>query len=160
MVGTMISNTVRAMRDFQEKNCIKSQCMTNAQYLYDIIKHNSSRNVKVKPVIVVSIDYETETTTCVGGHLIVELDDDTILEPSYDVFSLKNKSYFDNIKSLMDSYENELKIISELKSILKESISLFITFVKIAEQINNGELLINDKEFYDNQADYIESFVI
>ena len=28
--------------------------------------------------------------------------------------------------------------------------------MKLAEQINNGEFIICDKQFYNNQADYIE----
>jgi hypothetical protein len=146
----MISNIVLSMREFQKTHCIKEQCVTNAQYLYDCIKVNSLYNVKVKPVIVVSFDNVTKSVVCVGGHLIVVLDDETIFEPSYDVFALKNKSYFDNIKMLMDSYDNELK------TILKKSICYFIPFVKLAERINNGELVICDKDFYNNQADYID----
>jgi len=41
----------------------------------------------------------------------------------------------------------------------KKTISEFINFTKLAERINNGELLICDKKFYDNQADYIESII-
>lgn len=148
----IISKLVISMREFQKINCIKEQCVTNVQYLYDCIKMNNLYNlkVKVKPVIVVSFDKETKTIICVGGHLIVESDDGTIFEPSYDIFRLKNKTYFYNIKNLMDSYDNELK--TDIKTI----ICLFIRFVKLAEQINNGELVICDNEFYNNQADYIE----
>jgi hypothetical protein len=32
-----ISNIILSMREFQKKNCIKEQCVTNVQYLYDCI---------------------------------------------------------------------------------------------------------------------------
>jgi hypothetical protein len=104
-----IAKIIRSMREFQEKNGIKKQCVTNAQYLYDCIKINhSSANVKVKALMVISTDDYAETCTCVSGHLaIILVDDETLIDPSYDVFSLKNKSYFDNIKDLMDSFDDK-----------------------------------------------------
>uniref|UniRef100_A0A6C0LE21 Uncharacterized protein n=1 Tax=viral metagenome TaxID=1070528 RepID=A0A6C0LE21_9ZZZZ len=158
MTERFISNVVIGMREFQRINCIKNECVTNVQYLYDCFKINSASAIKAKPVIVVSIDDETQTFICVGGHLIILLDDnETIIDPSYDVFSLKNKSYYDNIKDLMDSFNNESKEI--LKQIFQKSISKFLEFIKLADRINNGELVICDKKFYNNQADYIEKIV-
>ena len=69
--SALIGNIILSMREFQEKNSIKKQCITNAQYLYDIIKMNSSNDVKVKAVIVVSSDKDTGTLVIVGGHLVV-----------------------------------------------------------------------------------------
>jgi len=157
----LISNVILCMRDFQEKNCIKKQCVTNTQYLYDCIRMNTSSKVKAKPVIVVSIDDELHTFLCVGGHLVIVLDDDTIIEPSYDIFSLKNKSYFDNIKDFMNSFDNKSNCMNEelnkeFTFMLKKSVGHFLNFIKLAERINNGELVICDKDFYNNQADYIE----
>ncbi len=152
-----IAKIIRSMREFQEKNGIKKQCVTNVQYLYDCIKINhSSANVKVKALMVISTDNDAETCTCVSGHLaIILVDDETLIEPSYDVFSLKNKSYFDNIKDLMDSFDDKdsLKKKFDIKKIVLDH----IYFMKLAEQINNGELTIADKKFYNDQADYIEN---
>lgn len=149
----MISNIVISMREFQEKNCIRKQCVTNTQYLYDCIKMNTLSDVKVKPVIVLSTDKETSTFTMISGHLVVVLldDNETIIDPSYDVFILQNKSYFDNIKDLMDNCDNETR------QFVKKGISDFINFITLAERINNGECVICDKEFYNRQADYIEN---
>jgi hypothetical protein len=150
----MISNVAFCMREFQKTNCIKYQCITNVQYLYDCAKINTALKIKAKAFIVVSLNDKTNTLTCVGGHLVVvSLNDnntESIIDPSYDVFSLKNKLYFDNIKKLMDQYTD----IS--KEAFKQSISDFLYFIKLAERINNGELVICDKQFYDSQADYIE----
>jgi hypothetical protein len=165
----IISNIILSMREFQAKNNIKNQCVTNTQYLYDVIRKNTTNNVKVKAVIVASSNNETNTFFCVGGHLVVELsgpDELITIEPSYDVFSLKDKSYFDNIKDFTNmfkdsnnnyDYDKEQKII--VTDLIEQSIRHFIKFKKLAEQINNGELLICDKEFYNNQADYIETLL-
>ena len=150
----LIANIILSMREYQKENNIKKQCVTNAQYLYDIIKMNSISNVKTKAVFVFSYNNEEDTAIFVGGHLVVELDDETIIEPSYDIFCLKNKSYFDNIKDLVNIFDNknELKTKFDIKKLICDHIH----FMKISEQINNGELLITDKEHYNKQADYIE----
>jgi hypothetical protein len=153
----MFSNIVLSMMEFQKINNIKNQCVTNVQYLYDCVKMNhKSWNVKVKPVIVLSIDdNETKMLRFVSGHLILLLDNnETIIDPSYDVFSLKNKSYFDNVKDFLDNFDDNSKAF--IKENLKKIICDFVDFAKLAERINNGELLICDEEFYNNQADYVE----
>ena len=144
------------MREFQKKNCITKQCVTNTQFLYDCIKMNTrSSNVKVKAVLGFSNDDATSTGVFVGGHLVLILDDnETVIDPSYDIFRLKNISYYDNVKDLIDIFKDktELKKRFDLKTLFSEHIQ----FMKLAEQINNGEFIITDKQFYDNQADYIE----
>ena len=149
-----MSNIILSMREFQEKNRIKKQCITNAQYLYDCIKQNSNNNVKAKAVIAFSNNDETDTATFVAGHLVVVIDDDLIVDPSYDTFCLKNISYFDNIKDFIDSFDD--KDILKTKIDIKKIIYQHIKFTKYAEQINNDEFLITDKKFYHDQADYIE----
>jgi len=147
---THITNITLSMREFQKINGVTRQCVTNTQYLYDTIKSNTNSNVKVQPVIVISTD--VTTLRCIV-HLVVVLDDKTIIDPSYDVFSLNNKSYYDNIKDFM------FNVRSTDRHLLKKSITDFICFIKLAERINNGELLICDILFYNQQADYIEKNV-
>ena len=151
-----ISNIVLSMREFQKNNGIKKQCVTNTQYLYDIIKMNNINNVKAKAVFVFSSDDDTDTGVFVGGHLVVILDDETIIEPSYDIFCLKNKSYFDNIKDLMDMFNDNDKVNLKSRLDIKKIVCDHIHFIKLAEQINNGQLTITEKKFYNHQADYIE----
>jgi hypothetical protein len=153
----LLLNIINSMRKFQEVNLIKKQCITNSQYLYDIIISNryfTRDEIRVKAVIVVSSDEELDTFTFVGGHLVLVFDDGSIIDPSYDIFSLKNRSYFDNIKDVMDSFKNEDKEL--LKTNFKKGFVDHIHFMKIAEQINSGECLITEKQFYNDQADYIE----
>ena len=156
-VSMKIGNVILSMREFQKENNIKRECVVNTQYLRDIIKMNSSSNVKVKAVLVFAhyIDENgISTSKSIGGHLVVQIDDDkTVFDPSYDVFCLENKSYFDNIKDfmdlIMDMYGN--KNFIDIKKVLSDHIQ----FIKIANRINNGAHG-GDKKFYNNQADYIE----
>ena len=154
-----ISNIILSMREFQKEKFITKQCVTNTQFLYDIITTNCiGIDVKVKAVIVVSTDDETNSFTFVGGHLVLVLNDETIIDPSYDVFSLKNKSYFHNIKDVMDSFDNKSKEI--IKTKFKNEMGFHIQFMKIAEQKNNNKHIITEKQFYHNQADYIEKLYV
>jgi hypothetical protein len=154
-----ISNIILSMRKFQKNNNIKKQCLTNTQYLYDIIKSNNINNVKVKAVFALSNNYDTDTSVFVGGHLILVLDNDVIIDPSYDIFSLKNISYFYNIKDLINTTNTTLSVNNKnkLKTIYRELMCNHCRFIKLAERINNGELIITDKIHYNNQADYIEN---
>lgn len=149
-----IANIILSMREYQKENNIKKQCVTNAQYLYDTIKMNSNSNVKTKAVFVFSNNNEEDTAIFVGGHLIVILDDETIIEPSYDIFCLKNISYFDNIKDLVNIFDDKVCLNSKID--IKKLIYDHIHFMKISDQINNGEFIITDKKHYNKQADYIE----
>jgi hypothetical protein len=151
----LISNIILSMREFQKKNNIKNKCAANTQYLYDTIIMNSGSNVKAKAVFVVSIDDETDTTILVGGHLVVILGDETMIDPSYDIFCLKNKSYFDNIKDLIDMFDNKDKDKLKTKIDIKKLVCDHIEFMKIAERMNNGQHIITEK-FYNEQADYIK----
>ena len=105
-------------------------------------------NVKVKAVI--GILLHEHRTIIYAGHLVVEVDEEFIIEPSYEVYSMHNIEYFDNIKQLMNAFAFPNK--NDMKDAIKE----FICFTKIADTINNGELTITDKEHYNNQADYVE----
>ena len=156
--STLIGNIIVSMREYQKENIITKQCITNAQFIYDIIKFNSTNDVKTKSVIVFSNDKETNSVTLVGGHLVIILDDDNdVIDPSYEVFSLKNKLYFDNIDNFMSYFNEDDKITLKSKLNIKKVISDYLKFIKISEQINNGKFIITNKEFYNKQANYIEN---
>jgi hypothetical protein len=147
-----INNIVNSMREFQKINNIKNQCMTNTQTLYDILKNNNLCyfNAKAKAVFAISNNKETNTVNII--HHIVIIVNNIIIDPSYDVYSLINIDYYDNIKDFTSLFENPQKQLLNLK----EYLTKFIHFTKIAIDINNGELRIANKDFYNKQADYIE----
>jgi len=84
---------VLLMREYQKKHKIKKQCVTNCQYFYDNFKANCPLNtIKVKAVIGVSLN--SDRTIIYEGHVVVEVDEKFIFEPSYEVYSTDNIEYF------------------------------------------------------------------
>ena len=144
-----LANIVLLMREYQKKHNIKKQCVTNCQYFYDNFKANYPlNNIKVKAVIGISLN--DDRTIIYRGHVVVEVDEKFILEPSYEVYSTDNIEYFDNIKQFMNTYKFPNK--NDMKHLIKD----FVSFTKLADAINNEELTITDTEYYNNQADYVE----
>jgi len=147
-----IAAIILKMRKYQKINKVEDQCMTNCQYLYDCIKFNNiDVKLSVRPIYVVSID--EDTFTLMGGHVVVMLGD-TLLEPSYDVHTMKNKKYYHNISDVLSEYK-----IHD-KSVLKNAIKNHINFQKIADEMNSGLILIASKEHYHKQADYVENILL
>jgi hypothetical protein len=144
----ILANIVLLMREYQKKHNIKKQCVTNCQYFYDNLKANYPlNNIKVKAVIGISLN--DDRTIIYRGHVVVEVDEKFILEPSYEVYSTDNIEYFDNIKQFMNKYKIPK---NDMKDVIKD----FVSFTKLADAINNEELTITDTEYYNNQADYVE----
>lgn len=146
-----VQNIIVSMRKYQEENNIEKHCVTNAQYLYDIFKINTSINVKTRPVIIFSTNSEKDITTIVDAHLVIHMGNYDIVDPSYDVFCLENKTYFGNIKDFIKVFKDQIEI-----GYLKEIIGNFTHIAKLSSKINNGELTISDKDYYNSQADYID----
>ena len=141
---------IKHMIEYQKNNNIKGKCVTNAQYLYDHINHNFT-NIKCKAKAVVCLGNDNNITKCIC-HMIIMIDD-IIYDPSYEIISLNDIYYFGNMKSF-SSYIKKLQPFPE--DIYLTTISNFIKFLQYADKINNGELVITDKDFYNNQADYVE----
>lgn len=154
-MDTRIVDMMAYMLDYQFKNSIKHECMTNVQYLYDSIKMSTNVKCKVKAVMVTNLN--GDTLTFVAGHLVIELPD-RIIDPSYDVFvSLKNTRYFDNIKDLLDSFDKKGRELFIEK--YKRGFDKFLDFVKIADKMNSGICMVHDNIFYNAQADYVSKMI-
>lgn len=152
-----IANIILSMREYQKENNIRKHCITNVFYLYCIIKRITNININMKAkAVYVCANNEEDTFIFVGGHIVLELGDGTIIEPSYDIFSLKNVAYYDNIK---DYYNNIKDVVDITKVDIKNIVDNNIYFMDIAKRINNGELIISDEKYYDKQADYIEKII-
>jgi hypothetical protein len=144
---------IELMHEYQAKNNITNQCITNTQYLYDSILHSKwLSKVTPKAVIVVYTIPEKNEIYCVV-HMAVQMGD-KLLEPSYEFGRLQNTNYFSNIN-------NAIKALNSFRpGFSKEDattlISKFVKFVKFAEQIEAGKFLV-DRKYYDLQADYVEA---
>ena len=134
------------MLNYQKENNIKGNCITNVQYLYDQINKNCENKVKARAVIV----YNVEKNILCHGHLVLEYEDGTFIEPSYELVKLNNNKYFTTIHDLNFKKRN--------KTLQKKILNEHILFCKYAERINQGEILINDKKYYEDQADYVENY--
>jgi hypothetical protein len=144
------------MREHQKNKSIENQCITNTQYLYDIMTTNFSKNVKAKAVYMFSGDNGIGKFV---NHVILVKDNKTIMDSSYDTYCLKDKNYFYTFKDLMDHFDNETKNRFGTELDMRELVNTHMRFIKVAERINNGKLSITDngEKHYNDQADYISS---
>ena len=155
----LISNIIHSMREFQKDNNVKKECITNAKYLYDNMKMYGF-NVKTKAVFVISFNDEIGNFTFVSGHLVVVLDDETILEPSYDIYCLKNISYFDTLKDLNEMFNKDQIINFKKQFDFKKILNDHIDFKKYSEKINNDQFdELEETLYYNTQADYVENYI-
>lgn len=161
-----IEMIVQTMHEYQRKHDIKKQCITNTQYLYDSIRASfPSLNVKVKAIIgfrnnddVVAVNEKNkkkyinrETHTIV--HMVVLIDNKKIFDPSAEINDMKDLQYvgFD--------FQKLIKTLRELgmtEDMVKKLIKDYMTFFGYENQMNNGKTLIVDRQYYNNQADYVE----
>lgn len=143
-----VANIIRLMREYQKMNNVKKQCITNAQTLYDLINHNTNYDVKVQAVYVLS--YDGDDCFVCAGHVVVNVEG-VIFDTSYDIYSLKDPQYFDNIKVLLS---NMNPIDPKDK---KELIKKHIVFKNFADKMNKDEFIITDRDHYHKQLDYIQT---
>lgn len=147
------------MREFQKMNNIKEMCMTNTQTLYNIIKASFPLvDVKAKAVICCSRmdaspnDIDKTPILKQTIHLMI-IADGIYYEPSYELYSSKDIKYFSSIKNLLEGViPNDI-----IKDNIKTTLQSFLRFVKLEEKINSGEFSITDKDYYNNQLDYIQT---
>jgi hypothetical protein len=140
-------------------NNIKEMCMTNTQTLYDIIKASFPLvDVKAKAVICCSTmdansdEHDRRPILKQTIHLMI-IADGIYYEPSYELYSSKDIQYFSSIKNLLEGVvPNDI-----IKDNIKNTLQSFLRFVKLEEKINSGEFSITDKDYYNNQLDYIQS---
>jgi len=139
-----------AMMVYQQKHNITKMCITNTQFFLDCVKQNHPElKPKARAVIVGNEDY-----ICVG-HLVVELGG-MVIDPSYEIVSSHNKVYFDAYADFKGSKWYDAAWSREKE---RERISIHLKFMEHARRMNEGQLLIVDKAYYDSQADFVETMV-
>jgi len=143
---------INAMREYQKMNHIKRQCLTNTQYLYDCFVMNGHNQFKPKSVIVIADDIEHNRYIFVT-HMVLINDENDIIDSSYEVYSMINKKYCDNINDAIP-YLNQAP-----PNLKKKVIQDYLQMIPIEKQMMNGKLCIADRKYYDQQADYVESIV-
>ena len=152
-----IKTVVDLMLEFQKANGIVKQCVTNTQYLYDVMKANLPPQIPIRAeACVVIVEHPEIGTIEFISHLALSFED-RVIDSSYEIYSKENKSYYTTIADLMNVVEHGYFEKKEGgQSLLREIVSNHIDFVGMAKRINDGGLLVCDKEFYNAQADYVE----
>ena len=145
------------MLKFQKENGIVKQCVTNTQYLYGCVKENIPEILAKAQACIVVVEYPETKTLEFIGHVVLRFED-RMIEPSYEVYSKENKSYYTTIAELMDVVEDGyFEKIDNGLSLFRELVYNHIEFIGMAKAINDGECCVCNKEFYHAQADYVEA---
>ncbi len=139
-----MSSVLELMHKFQKLNNINKKCILNTKYFYEYLIYNFPE-LPARAVVVICL---TGIKTIM--HMVVMVND-KIYDPSYEIFSLKDVKYFNNIKQYLDN------ITPESRKILgKKVIEKFIEFTKYANLINNKKLIVVDDKYYQTQGNYVE----
>lgn len=147
---TIINDIINLMLEYQKNNNITKECITNAIYCCDQLNYNGYKS-KVKAVIMTSINNE-ELSVC-GGHLVIDIGNNQLIDASYETNSKPNQNYFDNINNLIAMYPS----IKNDKELLSFTIKNFMNFIKIEKDINYYyKCIVSNKEHYNKQANYVE----
>ena len=144
----MSKSVFELMHDFQKSKSTTKQCIANTQYFYDCVNTNCPEE---KPRAVAVI--------CIAGikviiHTVVMLGSE-LYDPSVEVFSVADAIYFKNITDFRKAYHAAGHDSKQLD--IRWIITKLIEFTEYAESINNGNLPVADREYYDEQANYVES---
>lgn len=150
-----IEHIIALMHEYQKQNNIEKQCITNSQYLFDSIKASfPTLEVKVRAIMA----YQCVDINCVFQqriiiHMCVDIGNGKLYDPSYEIGALPDIDYIAYniipfLKSLIDN--------GSTKEQVKELVSQYVKFMKIAEKMNAGIPLV-EKKYYHAQADYVES---
>ena len=150
-LNSKISFLLDTMYEYQMINNITKHCITNVMYLKDNMNYYGY-NSKAKAVITIHAENKILVTTI---HLVIDCNG-RILDPSYEIHS-KDAEYYDKLNIALDRLK-ELSIMKDIE--IKYTISQFLHFMKIAEEINNGKCIVSDKEYYHSQADYIDKQIL
>jgi len=156
-----INTMVDLMLKYQKNNHITGNCITNCSFLCDTIKYNHKVNVKVRETIVIDYDSTFNILKVVGGHVVVLLQDynnnEILIDPSYEIFALKNKRYCFSASEITKTIkELEITTLCNFDIDKKEIITHLLEFKEIAERTNAGKTMITDEIYYNEQADFVE----
>lgn len=142
-----IDNLLSNMHYYQKKNEIKKQCITNVQYCYDSII-SQGFNAKAKAVIAIYKNNEEQYISTI--HMVIELDNEIIIDPSYEISSIQECYYCDTIKRAIQVLSNNFKP----QEVISNMIKLFLQFKQIENEINTNKFVICNKDFYNNQHNF------
>ena len=152
-----ILNIAEHMRFYQKEHNVKRQCLANVSYLMNTIQMNfPTFYAKAITVLVVYYDKQMDRL-CNIIHVVIDIGDSNIIDPSYEVNSIPDTDYCLNFKVFKELYGDRIicdkkLLVEDYKKVIKD----LIEFDEFSKKINSGEFLFGDKKFYNDQADYID----
>lgn len=143
------------MWDYQKAHAITQRCMTNTQFALDCIKTNyPGVNPKAVAVFVSHTDYVKQATVVVV-HLVIQIGENKLIDPSYETHSVANPHYCNNFNIFWEGF----KVLPDAEKHKKWFLEKFIGLAKVAERMNKGELCVYDADYYQKQADYVQEMM-
>ena len=149
---TMALDIIQAMHDYQKKHGIVNKCITNTQYALDCFRANHP-TIPVKACAVIMVSQVDDAVKIWGGHLVLVVGKDTVIDPSYDTSSIPDSHYFTSIPLVLEM----LPMLRDDKELLRKTIKAYVDFKGYADQMNAGALLTTDMNYYNAQADAVEA---
>jgi hypothetical protein len=162
MSSDQLNMLMHGMLFYQKQNNIKSKCIVNAQFFYDSVVQTIKMqklegNVEIKAAIVIGYIDNAEHTESkpylVTKHMVVVYKD-KIYDPSYEIYSLKNKTYFFTLGDYNQHNNNNNNYLPKFD---KKHMKQFIAFVKQSAEMMHPNKLCYNKHYY-KQADFIDKF--
>ena len=143
---------------YQKNNNITRHCITNVQYYRDHLKIEGYSPV-VKPAICIST--KNNNTNINFAHLVIVINNTSIIDPSYEFKILKDKLYFHSIGNFIKYCKNNIIYNRVLEMYnLKDELDKFVNFIKYAKDINNNKLRVVCPKYYNKLADYVENRIV
>jgi hypothetical protein len=156
---TIISKILKLMLEYQKIYQIKNQCVLNCNYIYHNIKMLKGGAFNIKPKTVIVIYGRELDTTVFHVHMVLETDNGEIIDPSYEINSIKLKQICKSIKEFTDKIKNDIgtEIISlEQNVTIKEVIKKYLSLQKYEDRIINS-FVATDSKTYNDQADFVQA---
>ena len=150
---TTLSDVLRLMLEYQEKNNITSKCCANSLFFINYLKkHSADESGTAKAVMVLIKDQMNGEEVIAGviSHMVVQMRDG-LLETSYEV-TKRPPEYVLYIERF-----NQVKPTSENKEILHTVLSNHISLLAVAKKINAGCSVVDEDGYYRALEVYVEN---
>ena len=159
-MDSILSKTFAYLKEWQKLNNVKGECISNASfaaellYAYGCPRIKSS--IKAKSILAVGVTKDGHLAL-IGGHLVLQLDATTFMDPSYEISSLTDVEYFDCIvkfknRILGKDGDKKYELLPSLKGFVEDAIKAFSEFDAFADEVNScigtGDALLgNDSQY-------------
>lgn len=152
------------MNEYQRNNNIKGMCCGNTSFLYNFINDNYpnlKKRTKVSAIIChyLKEDREGKHRPYFHIHLVISIDDKKLIDPSYEIDSMNDVIYLEDVIAfqkccinLEEWIGNGFKYTIDDKKII---IKKYLDFVNIANKINKGSEMTTCQTYSNDLSNYV-----